>query len=182
MRRAGLALISVAVAACGDGVDGGGNEAVPAKAAETGRPLDLEPGSWRSRIDVLAFEQPGGPDPDGSFARRTAESLSARNRCLAPDAVRNADLPETLSSGPWQGGNCRYSRRIATTAGVDIAMDCEGMVPGHRIQTSVRGTASPRATDLVIETDTRHPRTGALWVERYRVRSIWLAPDCAPSP
>ncbi|MEA3017280.1 MAG: hypothetical protein QOI38_2002 [Sphingomonadales bacterium] len=178
MRYAGLAAIA-ALAACGG--DTGGNNAAADKAADAGRPLDLEPGSWRSEIGVLAIEQPGGPDPDGRFARQMAERLSARNRCWSPEAVQQADLHDTLSSGPWRGGSCVYSRRSVTTAGVDIAMDCEGLAPGHRLQTIVRGTAAPRATDLVIESRSRHPRTGAAWIERYRVRSTWVAPSCQPS-
>ena len=181
MRYAALAAIVAAVAACGSG--GGGNNASASnasagEAAQAGRPLDLEPGSWRSAIEVLAFEQPGGPDPDGRYMRETAETLSARNRCLAPEAVGNGKLHETLSSGPWRGGSCAYSRRSVTTAGVDIAMSCEGMVPGQRLETIVRGTASPRETDVTVETRSRHPRTGAAWLERYRIRSVWLARAC----
>jgi hypothetical protein len=181
MRYFGIAIAAAAVASCGSG-DGnrvGGDNVAAAKPAESGRPIDLEPGSWRTQIALLEFEQPGGFDPDGADTRQMVESLSGRDRCFAPDAVRNADLPETLSSGPWRGGNCRYSRRAVTTAGVDIAMDCEGMVPGHRLQTSVRGTASPRATDLVIESRSRHPNSGAAWLERYRVRSTWQSASCA---
>ncbi|MEA3041096.1 MAG: hypothetical protein QOC65_585 [Sphingomonadales bacterium] len=178
MRYAGLAAIA-ALAACSG--NAGGNEAAAGKAAATGRPLDLEPGSWRSEISVLAIEQPGGPDPDGRFARQMAERLSARNRCWSPEAVRQADLHETFSSGPWRGGSCVYGRRSVTTSGVDIAMNCEGLAPGHRLHTSVRGTAAPRETDLVIENRSRHPRTGAAWIERYRVRSIWVAPRCERS-
>jgi hypothetical protein len=180
MRYCAIAILAAAAASCsGADSDGGGNNLAAAIAVESGRPIDLEPGSWRSQITVLGFEQPGGFDPDGAEARRMAQSLSGRDRCFAPDAIRNADLPETLSSGPWRGGNCRYTRRTVTTAGVDIAMDCEGMAPGHRLQTSVRGTASPRETDLVIENRSRHPTTGAAWLERYRVRSTWQSATCA---
>jgi hypothetical protein len=175
MRYAGLAAIAALAARGGDA---GGNGAAAGKAAEAGRPLDLEAGSWRSEIGVLAIEQPGGPDPEGRFAREMAERLSARTRCWTPEAVRHAQLHETLSAGPWRGGSCVYSRRSVTTAGVDIAMDCEGLAPGHRLQTIVHGTAAPRETDLVIENRSRHPRTGAAWIERYRVRSTWVAPTC----
>lgn len=170
-----LGLLIAALAACSG--DGGGNGA-SSNSAAAGDPIDLEAGSWRSEIVVESVEQPGGPDPDGSFARQMARQLSGRDRCMTPDAVGNAVLHETLTSGPWKGGNCRYSRRTVTSAGVEIAMDCEGLAPGHRLQTTARGTASARETDLVIETRSRHPRTGAAWIERYRVRSTWSAPTC----
>ena len=176
MRYASFGLMLLALGGCGG--DGAGNEAAAGNAAAPGDPVDLEAGNWRSEIVVEAIDEPGGLDPDGSFARQMAQQLSGRNRCMAPDVVRNAVLHETLSSGPWKGGNCVYSRRSVTTTGVDIAMDCEGLGPGHRLQTTVRGSASPRETDVTIENRSRHPRTGAPWVERYRVRSTWTAPNC----
>jgi hypothetical protein len=176
MRTTKLIPLLAVVAACGSNL--AGNNAASDDAAALGRPIDLEGGSWRSEITVLAFEEPGGPDPDGSVARQTAERLSGRNRCFSREAMQNANLPESLSSGPWLGGNCTYSRRLITTTGVDIAMTCEGIVPGHRLETTVRGTATPREANVIIENRSRHPRTGEAWTERYRVRSTWLAATC----
>jgi hypothetical protein len=180
-----IAALAAGAAACGGDAPGNNAGSVePANdvgaAAASGRPLDLEPGSWRSEIAVLAYDRPDAPPRLVELGRAEMERLSGRTRCFGPDAVKHSNLPELLSSGPWHGGNCVYTRRTVTTGGVDLAMSCDGLTPGHRYETTIRGTVAPTETDLVIENRSRHLRTGAPWLERYRVRSARIADACEP--
>ena len=167
--KAGAALFFLAVAgACGQA-------AGPERAREK-RPIDLEPGTWRSEIKVV--ETRGMPEWSTKGQDEMYARLSGLDRCMPPEAARNANLHDTLTRGPWRGGNCVFSRKSVTDAGVDIAMSCEGLAPTHRLETTVSGTASSKKSELVIENRSRNPLSGEEMYEKYRVVSTWQAPAC----
>jgi hypothetical protein len=167
--KMGAALLFLAVAgACGQAA---GPDRVKEK-----RPIDLDPGTWRSEIRLV--ESRGMPDWSTQSQNEMLARLSGLDRCMPPEAARNANLHETLTKGPWRGGNCAFSRKSVTDSGVDIAMSCEGMTPTHRLETTVSGTASPKKSDLTIENRSRNPINGAEIYEKYRIVSTWQAPAC----
>ena len=166
---AALALSGGIAVACG--------QAAGPKGPAEKQPIDLEPGTWRSEITMV--ESRGLPALLSETPGRMA-ALSGRDRCMPVEAARNANLHDTLTRGPWRGGDCSFSRRSVTDAGVDIAMNCTGLTESHRLETTVTGTASPRKSDLVIENRSRNPLTGGEMYEKYRVVSTWRSAGCKP--
>ncbi|MCJ1962194.1 DUF3617 domain-containing protein [Novosphingobium mangrovi (ex Hu et al. 2023)] len=155
---AGLALASLALAACSSGGDG---EAGSADGDGRGEPPSLaemkeaarelvkpEPGLYARTITIENFEAPGLPaeiagQVKGMMARDRTENFCL-TRAEAEDGFR--DMFENVG----ETSNCSYDRFAVTDGALDAQMTCAHPSQGTAVMT-LQGTASATTSDVTME-------------------------------
>ena len=151
MRRpfAWAAACSLAVAGCGAGEEQGNQNVATnrnAVAADLAR-VEVRPGSWEVRSEVLSASQPGMPV---ELAERMKGPRAAARHCITP---AQAARPDAAFLAGRRSGQCSYSDFAMRGGRIAGTMVCRA-ADGAETRARMSGTYTPEAFEMRMDMET----------------------------
>jgi CheY-like chemotaxis protein len=139
-------VLPLALAACDNGPSVTATNASTADiAAKTADMVKIEPGNWKTKVQILDISMPGMDDPRVADAMKQAMQSHSKtanefNYCVTPE---QAEKPRAEMFAGKDNGDCRYDS--FTMAGGKIASKMTCKRSGGTMTMTMDGTYSPTA-------------------------------------
>lgn len=151
MRYPIMLTFAAALAACGSGSEdaAGGdtlsNEEVAERASEA---IRLEPGQYRSTVDLVSIDIPGAPAEVVEMMKRSMSAESSTTEyCLTPEDAEKGYEEMARNSAE---GDCSFSRFDVDGGDIDAEMVCEGGPQGATARMTLSGTGTSTSSDITM--------------------------------
>lgn len=139
----------LALAGCGDkAADEGGTAGA---IADTGKPVQRQPGSWSTKMEIIKLEGPDIKAGERDQMQAMMNMMGSVSICLTPEAVAREDITKNLEGMSNQGGECQFDKKDIRGNRVSFAATCKTK-DGGGAKITAEGKNDATSQDITIST------------------------------
>ncbi len=161
MRLILLALPLATLAACSSQpVVHAENASMAEVAAKAQGAMKIEPGEWRSKTELLAFDMPGMKDPAmGNMIRESMKKQQAKEMTYCVTKAEAEKPTADLFAGKGNG-DCRFETFNMAGGTLSAKMTCKGKDSPGSMTMAMAGTYTSTAYDMTMDMNASNPMGG----------------------
>jgi hypothetical protein len=155
MAASGAALMMLITGCSDTGSEGAAAGADGGTIAASSKPIDRQPGSWSTKMEVVKMEGPDVKPGDKEQMQAMMGMMSGISVCLTPEAASQEDIAEKLEKLGSSGGECTFGKRDISGNRVMFEAQCKGE-NGGTVNMAADGTNSATRQDITITTNAKN--------------------------
>lgn len=126
------------------------NASVAAVAAKAQKAIQLQPGEWSSKTELIEFDMPGMKDPGMAAMMKKGMAESAAKTityCVTPE---EAAKPSAEMFAGKQNGDCRFDTFTMSGGKMDSKMTCKAPDSDGTMVMTMNGNYTPTSYDATV--------------------------------